>query len=234
VDGRALATGRAVTAEEDRTTQEHYAADLKQHVAHVTRPAEASSPRVVINTLDAGAAQLVFVVNVDKTYGPRFGQHRLHMEEGVRLTTDVRIRITGKPALYDVLAHKPISYEVHEGHAEFRIELPAARGKLIAVYPEEIGTPGVEVPIGATPGAVMPIRILVPALSGKALAAPHPVCIEVIDPLERRNEYTRFAACADGSYTLPFRPALNDAPGTWTVRVVDLIAGKSAEATFVR
>lgn len=234
VDGGALAAGRAVTAEEDRATQERYAAELKPHLAHIARPAEASSPRVVINTLEAGAARLVFLVNADKTYGPRFGQHRLHMEEGVRLGADVRIRLAGKPTLYDVLAHKPIAYESKEGHAVFRTELPAARGKLIAIFPEEFGTPDIDVPAGVKPGTVLPIRITLRTKSGQPLAVPHPIRIEVVDPLGRRSGYTRYAACADGSYVLPFRPALNDAPGTWSVRVTELIAGKSAEATFAR
>lgn len=234
LDGRALAEGRAITAEEDRATQEGHAADLKQHLAHVARFADASSPRVVINTLEAGAATLLFLVNADKTYGPRFGEHRLHMEEGVRLTTEVRVPIAGRPALYDALARKPISYRVENGQAVFSIELPAARGRLVAIYPEEVGTPQIDLTAEMEPGQVAPIRVTVPGASDRPLAAFHPVHVEVIDPHGRHSEYSRFAACADGVYTLPFRPALNDPPGTWTVRATELIAGQSAEATFSR
>lgn len=234
LDGRALAEGRAITAEEDRATQEGYAADLKQHLAHLAPPATASSPRVVINTLEAGAATLLFLVNADKTYGPRFGEHRLHMEEGVRLTTEVRVPVTGRPALYDALARKPISYRLEDGQAVFSIELPAARGRLVAVYPEEVGTPQIDLTAEVEPGQVAPIRVTVPGASGRPLAVAHPLHVEMIDPQGRRSEYTRFAACADGEYTLPFRPALNDPPGTWTVRITELIAGQSAEATFLR
>lgn len=233
VDGRAIAAGRVITAEEDRNTQERYAMDLRRHLAHVVRPARAGSPRVVINTLEAGATQLVFFVNSDKTRGPRFGAHGVHLEEGVRLATEVRIRVKGKPVLYDVLARKPVAYRVDDGDAVFDLELPAARGKLVAVYPEEVGTPTIEVS-AFVPGQVAPIRIAVRTASGKTLAVPHPLRIEITDPHGRRNEYTRFAACTDGVYTLPFRAALNDAEGQWKLRVTDLIGGKTADAVFSR
>ncbi len=234
VDGKALAEKRAVTAVEDRRLTEGYAADLKKHLTGLEGLATAASPRVVVNTLECGAAKAVFLVNDNRTYGPRFGQYGLHMESGVRLDTEARIRVEGSPVIYDSLAGKEVAYRLDGNLAVFPVSLPAARGKLLLVYPEAVGTVRVEAPADLTPGKVAPIRVRVLGKSGKPLAVPHPLKVEITDALGRLNEHSRTVACQNGEYALSFRPALNDARGTWTVRVTDLVTGRVTSATFQR
>lgn len=97
-----------------------------------------------------------------------------------------------------------------------------------------MGTVRVEAPAALTPGKVAPVRVRVLGKSGQALAVPHPLRIEMTDALGRLNEHSRTVACKAGEYSLPFRPALNDAPGTWTVRITDLVTGRVTSASFQR
>jgi hypothetical protein len=66
--------------------------------------------------------------------------------------------------------------------------------------------------------------------SGKPLKAVLPLKIDVLDPLLQASEWNRYTATdAEGTCRFDITPAVNDASGTWLVRVTDLIAGKIAE-----
>src|SRR5262249_51208130 len=54
VNGRALAAGRAITAEEHRTRMEAYAEQLRPLLAGLSGPAESDSKRALLNTLESG------------------------------------------------------------------------------------------------------------------------------------------------------------------------------------
>ncbi len=110
--------------------------------------------------------------------------------------------------------------------------LPPSRGKLIAILPEEIGRVEIATPPRCERGKVFPIGVRVLGASGKAYTGALPVRIEIIDPLGRQDGLSRYAAPVGASWTLDFRPALNDPPGTWTVRVTDLLGGTRAEQPF--
>ncbi|HOZ45614.1 MAG TPA: hypothetical protein PLO37_08545 [Candidatus Hydrogenedentes bacterium] len=230
IAGTALATGDAVTAEEDREIMERYARDLAPLLEGVTREAAAASPRVLVNSLDAGDARYHFFINDDQTYGPRFGHWKLRFELGVAQTADLRVALDGRPVLYDALAHVPVTYEEQDGVAVFTTRLPAARGKLIAALPEPIGSVAITAPERANAGEDINIRIQVVGESGKPFNGALPLKIEVTDPAQRPDQWGRYTATRDGVCTFRFIAAANDAPGTWKVRVVDLIAGKEAIA----
>ena len=232
VDGNRLAHGDAITAEEHRSRMESYAEKLSAIVADLRGPAECDSKRVLINILDAGDLRWIFLVNDERTYGPRFGTWKLEFETGLRQTAKIGVRTSGAPALYDALSHRLIAAETKDGRSTFDVTLPAARGKLIAQLPERIGRVVVKASDKAERGALAPIEVSVLGVSGKPIKGALPVRIEVIDPLGRQNEYSRYAALTGPAWALPFRLALNDIPGEWKVRVTDLIAGTRAEQAF--
>lgn len=229
IDGKSLAEGKAVTAEEDRAIMEGYARDLAGHLAGVPRPAEAATPRVLTNALDGGAARYHFLVNDDRTYGPRFGQWKLRFELGVAQTTQASIAIEGRPALYDALQRTRVAYEEKDGRAVFDTRLPAARGKVIAALPEPIGEIALSVPESVARGAVATAGIRVMSESGSVLDAVLPLRVEVLDALGNKTEWRRYTATKNGERVFEFAPGVNDPSGEWIVLVTDLVAGKTAE-----
>jgi hypothetical protein len=233
LDGRALAEGHAITAEDDRARMEAHADQLKPLLERADRPAQADSKRALINTLQSGDIRYVFVVNDERTYGPRFGEYKLMFETGLLQRTKVMIKAPEQAVLYDALRRRPIAYTRNHDDVEFPVMLDPARGKLIAVLPHSIGKVLLETPDQAKRGAPYDVRVRVLDASGSPLRGSLPLRVELSDPLGRTDPYSRYAATdAEGEFRLTVWPALNDLPGDWTLRVTDLLAGTKAERTI--
>jgi hypothetical protein len=229
IDGKSLAAGKAVTAEEDRAIMEGYAADLAGRLADIAKPASADTPRVLTNTLDGGAVRYAFFINDNRAYGQRFGEWKLRFEEGVPFSPELSLALDGRPVLYDVMLRKPVRFETKAGRAVFESRLPAARGKLIAMLPEAIA--GLELDVVS--GDDVDVTIRVKGESGNVIPGVLPLDIAVSDANGMATEWRRYTATEAGAAVYRFIPAVNDTPGEWTVRVTELIAGKSAEATVL-
>jgi hypothetical protein len=236
VDGQSLAQGRALTAEEHRARMEAYAERLAPLVADFRGPATSDSRRVLINTLESGDLRYVFLINDERTYGPRFGAAKLHFEAGVRQTAKVRLEGlpgTDVPTVYDALAGRRMSLPWDGGSAQFEVTLPAARGKLLALLPEPVDRVEVTIPPATGRGQPLAIAVRVLGASGKPFRGAIPLRIDITDPLGRHNEYSRYGAAVGDPWTLAIHPALNDPAGSWTVRVTELLGGTRAEQTFL-
>lgn len=215
VDGVALAAGQAVLAEENRRRMETYAADLGKLIT-VDRYARADSPRALVNTVDAGDLKLVFVVNDNRTGGPRFGAGKLHLEKGVALETNVTLPSSG--LVFDAMTGQTVKSGRHT--------LPAAEGRLFAVLPEATT---VTVQAGTTISGTVKLK------SGKAIRGAFPLRVEVIEPDGTMNkEFSRSITAKDGAFSIPFPAAVNDPKGAWTVRVTDLVTRQKVETTVTR
>ena len=81
------------------------------------------------------------------------------------------------------------------------------------------------------PGQVLKYNILIDGADG---SADHAIRVEVINPEGRGSECYRHNVLAlKGRYEgkIPF--ALNDPPGTWQIRVTDIISGKEAARAVI-
>ena len=232
IDGRNLAKRNAVTAEEDREIMEAYAAELAPILADLPRLADSDSPRVLTNSVEDGDVLYHFFINDDRTFGPRFGKWKLRFELGVRQTADVSVLCGENAALYDALRGRQIECQRDQGRARFALDLPPAAGTLIAQLPEPIGSVEADVPEQAVGGRPVEARFRVLAESGRAFGNVLPLRVDVVDAIGRKMEWGRFTATRDGVCRFTFTPAINDAPGTWTVRVTELISGQSTSASI--
>ncbi|MCC6696214.1 MAG: hypothetical protein IT365_11345 [Candidatus Hydrogenedentes bacterium] len=229
VDGKALARGEALTAEEMRVMMENYAADLAPLLDGITKPASADSPRVLTNSLDAGAVRYHFFINDDRAYGPRFGQWKLSFELGVPQTARLSVAAAERPVLYDMLQRSRIEYETQADRAVFTSRLPAARGRLVAALPEALSGVRVTAPAECKAGEIVELMIEVLGVSGNPISGALPLRVDVADPRARDSEWSRYTTTRDGRCTFRFIPAMNDMPGTWTVSVTELIGGYKQE-----
>ena len=230
-----------VTIEEHRRRVEGYAADLAKHLKGIGRPVRISGPvqsgmRVLTNTLEAGDVRYHFLVNDDRTYGPRFGRHKVRFELGAPQMATVTIADGERPVLYDAIRRKQIAVEKQaDGQVRFEIGLPAAGGKLIAALPEPIERVKLELPKTAALGEAVTLRAVVLGKSGRVIRGSLPLRVNIEDAWGRRSEWSRFTTtrrAKDGVCEFTFVPGVNDPPGAWTIHVTDFVGNKKAKATL--
>jgi hypothetical protein len=239
-----------ITAEEHRVRMEQYADDLAQHLTDLRGPVR-TGKRVLSNSLDAGSVRYHFLINDERIYGPRFGEHEIFFESGapqyaqVTIADPQRQRMPGGyddnvnialPVLYDVIRRQELSVQpLAAGAVRFGIGLSAGGGKLIASLPERISRVSVERPEQVTAGEPVTIRIAVLGESGQAIRGSLPLRVDVDDASGRRTEWSRYTTTrhADGGICeFTFIPALNDLAGHWTIHVRDLVSDQVATVTL--
>jgi hypothetical protein len=126
--------------------------------------------------------------------------------------------------VYDVRAHKYL------GRTErFDYILKESYGELLALMPREIGHVRLRAPQRADRGRLAPVSV---TLSGwKADLGRTVFRVEVYDPDGNLNApYTRTVACDGGRAEMAIPFALNDAPGEWLIRAIEVVSGSSDEA----
>ena len=213
---------------------ERCAAEMRERFGALA-PIFASSPsdRVFLNTLECGDARYLFVVNDHRTFGDYVGKkHRIVMEQGLRQKTTIRLNATDV-VLYDVLASKALATRPDAGGLTFDLELPAAGGKLVAIYPKPIQDVSLSVPERARRRATLVIGVTVAAADGEAQCGSQPIHVQLCDPSGQPGEISGWYATRDGQLCVPFSPAVNDLPGTWRLLVREQSSGKTAAAQFL-
>jgi len=229
INGNDLAKGQAVTAEEDREIMERYARQLAPLLESIPRPARTSSPRALTNTLVTDKIAYHFIINDNRTYGPRFGQWKLRFENGAPHDFEVDMAVEEGDVLYDTLRRKRIEYTSESGRARFDMRLPGAWGALITRLPEAIESIELNGPNTAEPGKEVSVNFAVLGESGEPILGALPISVEFIDPAGRTSPESRYTTTQNGAGEASFVPALNDAAGAWTVRVTDLVSGSVQE-----
>lgn len=231
-DGRAALKGQPmITAEEARTMMENYAAQLEPLVKEWRGPVSSPSRRVIINSLDAGHGRYDFIINDDRAYGPRFGNHKLHFENGVEQQARVRFDTAEYPVLYDILSRKKLDAPAVPGshYSELTLTLPPAQGRIILALPEEIASVNLTGPETLQRGHREALRIQIIGTSGQPMHHAHPIHVRILDGNGEETGWSRhITTTPDGSASLDFTPAWNDAPGPWRIEATDFAAGKTA------
>ena len=227
-DGRPRKDGKPmVTADEAREMMERYAAALAPQVKAFRGPVTSLSKRVIINSLDAHGARYDFVINDDRTYGPRFGEYRLHFEQGVPQKAEVKFDGSTYPVLYDLLARKPLADLRSNGGKPLTLELPPAAGRIILALPEAVERVEVQGPVELERGKPVCLRAQVIGAGGTVMKHAHPLQVRILDGKGEETGWSCYTAAFDGVAEITFTPAWNDAAGEWTIEVTDLAVGKT-------
>ena len=200
------------------------------------RPAaQISEPQVFVSRHAQGDVEYLFLANA--TSDPE--QVRQLYWNGVKAgQADVTVPDDGRP-VYDALrgaeakefakAKGGLTAKLRFGPGEFRAFARTARpvgGVQVveaAVGPVSFTRPGP--PLGLS------ICALVTDAAGRTLAGAIPLAVQVTDPLGVRR-YDLFRATDCGALRLELPLGVNDAAGTWTVKVRELLSGREGAATF--
>jgi hypothetical protein len=189
-------------------------------------------PYVVLNARRSGDLTYVFAVNDRRTVGPYLGPYGAVLEQGVPI--DAELHFAERPAaLYDALNRRqlePVPAADGAG-SSVRLAIEGGSGRLLVACPERLAPADVSVATHAAPARSLTVSVQVLYASGRPVNAVVPLRVDVRDPAGALNDYSRFAATdGDGRWTLTFPLADNDSPGSWTVRVTELVGGHASMA----
>lgn len=226
---------QGITALDDQKFMETYAARLKKKLAGIIDPdVDCDSPKVLFNMLKKGYVRYLVAINDNRTYDERVGQYKAVLGKLLPQSTTVRIKRKGPNGLfaYDVLERKPLEVSKVGDVYEFPVQMTELGGKIIALYPRELGSLEIRTAKTIERGATSVIRISMRDDGGAPLSGLQPLEVKITDAAGARSEFSGYYCASDGVLDIDFIAALNDKPARWTVSVVDLTAGLTAQSEF--
>jgi outer membrane protein assembly factor BamB len=135
------------------------------------------------------------------------------------------LRLDGAGAVYDVLAARRVETVVEGGRLAFTADLSDAEGRLYAVLPEAIGGAVLTAPAQLRAGEPLRARFALRGASGKDLGILGAVRVQILDGAGAVLQTVDRALPPDGRL-----PELPVPAGAATLRVIDTVAGFTAEA----
>lgn len=118
------------------------------------------------------------------------------------------------------------------GKTEMTLELPAASGKILAIYPQTIGNVEVVAPKSIIVGKETHFTIRLFDDKNMPVPGVQPIKVIITDPKRKKNEYSGYFSAIDGVAEIKFIPAVNDLRGEWTLAVTELSSGLERSIKF--
>ncbi|MCK5878385.1 MAG: hypothetical protein KAH24_01300, partial [Holophagae bacterium] len=207
---------KGVTAKEDQEIMEGYAKQLKEKLSGlVPVKVECSSPTALVNTLQSGPVEYLFVINDKRTYGDRLGEHKAMLEKALPQTVEMTMNERSQDNLYvyDLLEKKLLETTGTNSNVSFTVDLPAPGGKIIALMNQKIDRVEVLAPETCGKMESIQIQVLIRDDQDHLIAGVQPVELTLTDPDGNVNEYSDFYAAESGVLSVPFTVAKNDKAG---------------------
>lgn len=219
-----------VTAGDDQQTLERYAAKIREVLdVKIVRDVDCSSPRLLLNMREYNGIRYLFAVNDHRTYGERVGKYKSMLEKGLPESAEFTIRNPGfEPVIYELTTHCLLELRKNaEGDYNFDLDVPAAGGCIVALYPAAIGNTDIACPSAVSRGKPSIINIRMSNISGL-----QPLKITIKDPAGTQNEYSGYYLAENGSCAIEFIPAENEPSGDWHIEISDLTSGRNIFASL--
>jgi len=234
-DSAEMSKVQGITALDDQKFMETYAARLKKELAGIVDPdVDCDSPKVLFNMLDKGGVKYLVAINDNRTYDDRVGQYKAVLGKVLPQSTTVRIKRWEPNGLfaYDMLDRKPLEVNKAGDDYEFPVQMTELGGKIIGLYPRQLGGVEIQTAKAINRGATSVLQISMRDDSGASPSGLQPLEITITDATGARSEYSGYYCASDGVLNIDFTAARNDEPGRWTVSAIDLTAGLTAQAEF--
>ena len=235
-DSAALQEVVGVTALDDQRIMEGYAAQLKAGLAGKVEPEVfCDTPRVLLNDLTAGDTRYLVLVNDNREYGERAGlQYKAVLDKLVPIDTTVTLRDWNDDTLtvYDMLRGIALPVTQDEGDWHIPVSIGDIGGTILALYPEAAASLRIVTPPVVKQGVHTTLNAFLEDSDGVPLAGVQPMGVTLTDTNGVTSAYSGDYAAQRGRLTLPFIAGLNDATGTWNLRIQDRSSGIVAEGRF--
>ena len=206
------------------------ALELKEKLRGFVEPmVETSSPELTTHYRQDGEALYLFAINGKRTFGDYFGPWKHVCEKGMPLKAGVDVRCNAG-AVYDLIAHTPVSFADKQGRTHLDLEFETTGGKLLLFLPTPIAKVVLVTPANAELGEPFAFTAQVLDANGKRLDCLLPLQVTV-ENLDGTTDDCCFGTLLNGKYTQEVIPPINATAGAWRVTVTELASGKYATAT---
>ena len=189
--------------------------------------------KLLTNIREYHGVKYVSIVNDNRQEGPytQWTKKPEFKPYGKAQRVKAVLRAPQESAVYEFTQSRRLPTTWENGRLVVSVDLPPHAGRLLCLYPKPLA----EVAVQAGPCRLgVPTRIAVTALDGPGHPAPGRQLIEarLLDPAGKEHDESGLYRMADGKVAIPFRPALNDPPGTWRIEVRERTSGLTASAAI--
>jgi hypothetical protein len=219
--------------------QDAYFREIKSTLAQLgqtLRPglpayATGSEGPVLLNSRELGGVKYVVVVNNNRQAGPyaELAKRPEWKPYGKAQSATVSVAAPPGSAVYEFIASRKLTAEARDGRLLVDVDLPAAGGRVLCVYPAPFGKLDVQGGPVFSRGSAGTLGITLTDAAGKPASARQLADVRITGPTGERHDESGWYRLENGKATVPFRPALNDAAGEYTVSVTERTSGLTAE-----
>lgn len=197
------------------------------------------SDRVFSYTREAGAARYVFVINDHREPGPQFERWKVTLpndgggplrDRG--LPQEVTLSVPAGFALYDVLAHRRLDAQLHQGRQTCQLTLAPGAAAVVAALPAAVASLDLPVPGRIAPGSETNLLLTLRDESDRPPAGRQLAEVTVTSPSGPWCGTQRYQRIQDGQRIIPLRLPLTATPGQWRIRVQEWVSGLEVEKVF--
>ncbi len=213
---------------------------LRRALEPVVKPfAQAASDRVLVQTSRAGDGRCTFVWN--NSYPSWMGTARVNpgnaewsglgeANEGTLMPLREPVSFPADACVYELFTQQRVTtVNPATGRLEAEADLAFTPFRVFVTLPKPVAKLRIETPAEVTLGSHFAVVVTPLDAAGQPLAASLPVRLRLLDP--SGAEVWRQAGASFPSFHGELSAPLGRAAGTWTVRVDELVTGRSADVT---
>ncbi|MBQ7651456.1 MAG: hypothetical protein IJS15_10885, partial [Victivallales bacterium] len=216
---------------EDKARLQELAAEVRAKLGAAYLPyADSDNADFVTRVRTYGDADYLFVINDKRDYGDYLGPWKRTMEKGLPNEGIVTLRRKNVKAVYDLVAHKPVSFKPTSDGIMIPQIFDSNGGHLLMVMNDKVEKVECKVTPSKDNNLKYGIMVRVLGGNGKPLSANVPINISIYDPDGKLLDGSGAACAVDGVFH--HQILTTSARGKWTVVVTELASGKSTTVKF--
>jgi hypothetical protein len=216
----------AYAAEATRLLEE-LRASLEPHLAAY---AVGKEGRVFVNVREANGVRYVCAINNHRQPGPytEWTRHPEFMPYGKAQQATVYLNAPKESVVYEFTTSRRLPATYENGKLAVTLDLPPAAGRVLCVYPAAFSILTSSVAPEYRLGVPGSIEVHLLGQNGQPVPGRQMVDVRIADPAGQPHDESGFYRLDDGTARIPFRPALNDKPGRWSVSLRERSSGLEA------
>ena len=133
-------------------------------------------------------------------------------------------------AVYEFITSRKLAAEARDGRLVTEVDLPAAGGRVLCVYPRPLKKLRLAPDKNYSCGTAGTVAVTLLDAGGTPAPGRQMAQVTILDPAGATHDESGFYRMENGTVRIPFRPALNDPPGKWRIRVTERTSGLTADA----
>lgn len=199
----------------------------QMHELGVAPAVDVDSPEIILHTRRYGDTTYIFAINDRREFGNYVGRAGLVMENGLPSSGTITSKLgQGNGNVYDLTRGTLIVPKRNgDNSLSWPVDLPPCDGRIYMVTSKPLLGLNLEVPATAKLGNQATVRVTLTTSENAPLQAVLPVQVEIHDTNGKPAEGSGYYAATDGVLSVNLDIAINEDPGTWTIRIRDLASG---------